>query len=77
MRAIREVAGIVECLAAAAVLLLPRASDAQSAPSASKTQVVLLGTGTPLPDPERAGPSYRHLSACDHRPMREAFEATT
>jgi ribonuclease Z len=29
---------------------------AQSAP-ATKTQVVMLGTGTPLPDPDRSGPS--------------------
>jgi ribonuclease BN (tRNA processing enzyme) len=32
------------------------ASFAQSAP-ATKTQVVMLGTGTPLPDPDRLGPS--------------------
>jgi len=32
------------------------ASFAQSAP-ATKTQVVMLGTGTPLPDPQRSGPS--------------------
>jgi len=32
------------------------ASLAQSA-MATKTQVVMLGTGTPLPDPDRAGPS--------------------
>jgi hypothetical protein len=25
--------------------------------SPTKTQVVMLGTGTPLPDPDRAGPS--------------------
>src|SRR5579859_6115997 len=31
-------------------------SLAQSGPSA-KTQVVMLGTGTPLPDPDRSGPS--------------------
>lgn len=31
------------------------ASFAQSA--ATKTQVVMLGTGTPLPDPQRSGPS--------------------
>ncbi|HET7841984.1 MAG TPA: MBL fold metallo-hydrolase, partial [Terriglobia bacterium] len=31
-------------------------SGAQSQKS-PKTQIVLLGTGTPLPDPERAGPS--------------------
>lgn len=39
---------------------LPAASNGdageQTKPS-PKTQVVLLGTGTPLPDPERAGPS--------------------
>src|SRR5260370_41229282 len=32
------------------------ASLAQSA-LATKTQVVMLGTGTPLPDPDRSGPS--------------------
>ena len=32
------------------------ASFAQSAPT-TKTQVVMLGTGTPLPDPQRSGPS--------------------
>jgi hypothetical protein len=32
------------------------ASFAQSA-LATKTQVVMLGTGTPLPDPDRLGPS--------------------
>jgi ribonuclease BN (tRNA processing enzyme) len=32
------------------------ASFAQSAP-ATNTQVVMLGTGTPLPDPDRSGPS--------------------
>jgi ribonuclease BN (tRNA processing enzyme) len=32
------------------------ASFAQSAPT-TKTQVVMLGTGTPLPDPDRSGPS--------------------
>ena len=32
------------------------ASFAQSA-AARKTQVVMLGTGTPLPDPQRSGPS--------------------
>ena len=31
---------------------------AQTQPaSPTKTQVVMLGTGTPLPDPDRAGPS--------------------
>src|SRR5712692_8569762 len=29
---------------------------AQGAGEAAKTQIVLLGTGTPLPDPERSGP---------------------
>jgi ribonuclease BN (tRNA processing enzyme) len=28
-----------------------------AAPQATRVQVVMLGTGTPLPDPERAGPS--------------------
>jgi hypothetical protein len=32
------------------------ASFAQSA-ATTKTQVVMLGTGTPLPDPQRSGPS--------------------
>jgi ribonuclease BN (tRNA processing enzyme) len=41
-----------------AVLATPL--EAQSPPrkgSASQTQVVLLGTGTPLPDPDRSGPA--------------------
>ena len=29
----------------------------QSRPAAPQTQVVLLGTGTPRPDPERSGPA--------------------
>src|SRR6266851_9972356 len=41
---------IIFLLASSGLLL------AQSKPAAN-TQVVLLGTGTPLPDPERAGPS--------------------
>src|ERR1051326_5917827 len=53
----RRFAGIVPCLVAAAVPLLPRASDAQAERATATTRVVLLGTGTPLPDPERAGPS--------------------
>lgn len=48
---------MVGCLAAAAVSLLPRSGGAQANAAAANTQVVLLGTGTPLPDPERAGPS--------------------
>ena len=43
---------------AVAILLLAwhSASFAQS-PQARKTQVIMLGTGTPLPDPQRSGPS--------------------
>jgi ribonuclease Z len=40
-------------LLAAALLALPSAGIAQS----SRTQVVMLGTGTPIPDPERSGPA--------------------
>lgn len=42
----------VLCLAAALVLL-PSAVQSQS----SRTQIVMLGTGTPIPDPERSGPA--------------------
>ncbi len=43
-------------LAAAACLIGARAADAQS-PPATKTRVVLLGTGTPPADPDRSGPA--------------------
>src|SRR6476620_2588714 len=41
------------------LLLFPLAGFPQSAkkPSAQDTQIVLLGTGTPSPDPERSGPA--------------------
>lgn len=48
---------IATAIVSAALLLPPRAIDAQAPRPASNTKVVLLGTGTPLPDPERAGPS--------------------
>lgn len=35
----------------------PQADAAPPAAPANQTQVVFLGTGTPLPDPDRAGPS--------------------
>jgi ribonuclease BN (tRNA processing enzyme) len=35
----------------------PPASAPASAPSSGGTQVVFLGTGTPLPDPDRSGPA--------------------
>lgn len=38
---------------AALVLVTAASSPAQS----SKTQIVMLGTGTPIPDPERSGPA--------------------
>jgi ribonuclease BN (tRNA processing enzyme) len=38
-------------------LLASGAPALAQAPGGQHTQVVLLGTGTPLPDPERAGPS--------------------
>ena len=42
-----------------AVACGPAPSAAQSAPPAApgRTQVVFLGTGTPLPDPDRSGPA--------------------
>ena len=49
----RQVLGVVTLLF---VFAWRSASFAQSAP-ATKTQVVMLGTGTPLPDPDRSGPS--------------------
>ncbi len=38
------------------VTFITRPSTAEE-PTMPRTRVVLLGTGTPLPDPERAGPS--------------------
>src|SRR5260370_9492632 len=49
----RQVLAVVTLLF---VFALPSGFFAQSA-RAPKTQVVLLGTGTPLPDPDRSGPS--------------------
>ena len=45
-------AGIVCCLT-----LLSQGSSHTKSLSQNRTQVVFLGTGTPLPDPDRAGPS--------------------
>ena len=41
------------------LFLLPLTAFSQSEdkPSAPKTQIVLLGTGTPSPDPDRSGPA--------------------
>ena len=45
-------------LAATSCLIGARAADAQSLPApATKTRVVLLGTGTPPADPDRSGPA--------------------
>jgi len=49
----RQVLAVVSLLF---VFVRHSASSAQSAP-ATRTQVVMLGTGTPLPDPQRSGPS--------------------
>ena len=40
-----------------ACALLSSVSGQSAAPQATRVQVVMLGTGTPLPDPERDGPS--------------------
>lgn len=48
------------CIAAVLVSIatvLPSAAAQEASPSPSKTQVVLLGTGLPPPDPDRSGPS--------------------
>ena len=37
--------------------LLSIVSGESAVPQAARVQVVMLGTGTPLPDPERSGPS--------------------
>ena len=52
-------AGVSAILAAIACCALLPTGLAQTAreTSASKTQVVLLGTGTPTPDPDRSGPA--------------------
>lgn len=44
-------------IAVVACALLSIASGQTSVPRPARVQVVMLGTGTPLPDPERAGPS--------------------
>jgi ribonuclease Z len=51
-----------ECLAVSAVMVSlagigGHATVSQSVPAAARTQVVLLGTGTPRPDPQRSGPA--------------------
>src|ERR1051325_1002225 len=40
-----------------ACALLSTVSGEGAVPQAARVQVVMLGTGTPLPDPERSGPS--------------------
>src|SRR3954470_3731682 len=47
------------CIAGLLVLLFPLAGFPQSEkkPSAQNTRIVLLGTGTPTPEPERSGPA--------------------
>jgi ribonuclease BN (tRNA processing enzyme) len=49
----------MKVLAAAFVLFAISGDPAvsQSAPAATHTQIVLLGTGTPRPDPQRSGPA--------------------
>src|ERR1700736_3250604 len=45
-------------MAWSAILTAPLGAQQQSSPDpASKTQVVLLGTGNPFPDPDRSGPA--------------------
>lgn len=43
--------------AALAVMIPPVLLGAQQSPTPARTQIVLLGTGTPAIDPERSGPS--------------------
>jgi hypothetical protein len=45
------------CAVAACYLLLPHVNARTQRDSTSKTRIVLLGTGTPSPDPERSGPA--------------------
>jgi ribonuclease BN (tRNA processing enzyme) len=45
---------LIPALAAAIALATPNAAPAQPA---SRTRIVMLGTGTPIPDPDRAGPA--------------------
>ena len=48
----------LRCVGAAlAAVAIWTTSDREAARAAERTQVVLLGTGTPRPDPERSGPS--------------------
>jgi ribonuclease BN (tRNA processing enzyme) len=44
-------------IAIMALALLPIVSGQSALPQPTRVQVVMLGTGTPLPDPERSGPS--------------------
>jgi ribonuclease BN (tRNA processing enzyme) len=44
-------------MALLSLLPLTAFSESQTTPSAPKTRIVLLGTGTPSPDPERSGPA--------------------
>lgn len=41
------------CLLAGLLLVVPIAAAAQS----GRTQIIMLGTGTPIPDPDRSGPA--------------------
>ena len=45
------------CTAATCCLLSLHVSARAQPDSTSKTRIVLLGTGTPSPDPERSGPA--------------------
>jgi ribonuclease BN (tRNA processing enzyme) len=51
--------GLARFLLFAVVFLTPRSTVSQQSPTlaASKTRIVLLGTGTPAPLPERSGPA--------------------
>ena len=49
--------GYAVALCAVAVPIVAVPIVAVPAPGTSRTTVVMLGTGSPIPDPERAGPS--------------------
>src|SRR5579859_3152372 len=67
-----------------ACALLSIVSGQSAVPQATRVQVVMLGTGTPLPDPERAGPSiavvvdkHAYLFDAGTGLVRRAAAATT
>jgi len=53
----RKYIRVLSAIGTAALIGIPQLSHSAAAQSQSVTQVVMLGTGTPGPDPDRSGPS--------------------